>query len=595
MNIGCSECVCIAIESHRPALLRSLLERPHTAFRDCYWSALPISTVTVPTYDEHVMVPELHHMDARADLSFVGRADCGHMRVDGELRAPLQFGRKAYILVSLVLMARWHSSAHFPALQMLLDSGKFDFREPQFFHLFHPPNRIVEGDNEDFRDESEAEMFADIFEEYGASSSLPFGISAQLFNLFQRNAGFSCGDEESDEESDESNESEESDSNGAPPFDLSAPLFQQLFGPQTRSAESETKSEEEASEQSESDLNTSIQSDDTTFSKHSSRSGGQRIAHIFEHSSLPGPLQTSKGWTLTYELETPRDLSDNVLTGQRSVHSKSGPTADATIATGVFKKHFSCFHRHNGRLACLLDDSFHEHWLCHMRFNERFIKWLNECLQAGADLNDYFISVHAFYNEKVVTGRILRQHYAMYYIHLSMTTLKSYEDPAEDVFFEFFLILLRNGFTCFLKDRDPKSQLRGSFIALLFTENYDDEGFKDARAISAQFMALGYGRRELHPTGAPLCDEHLDDTRRAIDEQIGCGRHEEVPRELQELVERFDAGPLTLQQLARIAVRRAVGGANFARRARSLASHLPPPLLEYVAESNELMRRSFDK
>ena len=60
-------------------------------------------------------------------------------------------------------------------------------------------------------------------------------------------------------------------------------------------------------------------------------------------------------------------------------------------------------------------------------------------------------------------------------------------------------------------------------------------------------------------------------------------------RELHFLIDHFDSGPLTLQQLARIAVRRAVGGADFARQVRRIASHIPPLLFDYVAEASEYL------
>ena len=40
----------------------------------------------------------------------------------------------ANILVSLPMMARWHSSAKFDAERILRQSGEFDYSEPQFFH-----------------------------------------------------------------------------------------------------------------------------------------------------------------------------------------------------------------------------------------------------------------------------------------------------------------------------------------------------------------------------------------------------------------------------------------------------------------------------
>ena len=48
-------------------------------------------------------------------------------------------------------------------------------------------------------------------------------------------------------------------------------------------------------------------------------------------------------------------------------------------------------------------------------------------------------------------------------------------------------------------------------------------------------------------------------------------------------MDRFDAGPLTIQQLARIAIRRSVGEIDFERRVRALDSLLPTPLFKYVA------------
>lgn len=59
--------------------------------------------------------------------------------------------------------------------------------------------------------------------------------------------------------------------------------------------------------------------------------------------------------------------------------------------------------------------------------------------------------------------------------------------------------------------------------------------------------------------------------------------------ELISIVDEFDSGPLKLQQLARIAIRRAVGGIYFKRRVRAIAPLLPPPLFKYVAEANEFL------
>lgn len=117
MKIGCSECMCIAIESHRPALLKSLLQRSDIVYRDIYWAPYPSNL-------DDKSVPRLHHFDSANDLSFVGREDCGHMQVDVELQTSFEELRTpnystAYILVSLPLMARWHSSVSFNAEHIL--------------------------------------------------------------------------------------------------------------------------------------------------------------------------------------------------------------------------------------------------------------------------------------------------------------------------------------------------------------------------------------------------------------------------------------------------------------------------------------------
>lgn len=85
-----------------------------------------------------------------------------------------------------------------------------------------------------------------------------------------------------------------------------------------------------------------------------------------------------------------------------------------------------------------------------------------------------------------------------------------------------------------------------------------------------------------------MFDGHLDAIRAAIDELL---EMDEVmgTDQLQLIIDGFDAGPLTLQQLSRIAICLAVGGADFKRRVLELNGHLPPLLLKYVADPTELM------
>ena len=83
------------------------------------------------------MYPVLHNIQPESDLSFVGQKDCGHLQFDVEIHTGfVHFLRNsAYILVSLPLIARWHSSEEFDAEQMLRQSERFDYSEPQFFHM----------------------------------------------------------------------------------------------------------------------------------------------------------------------------------------------------------------------------------------------------------------------------------------------------------------------------------------------------------------------------------------------------------------------------------------------------------------------------
>ena len=123
----------------------------------------------------------------------------------------------------------------------------------------------------------------------------------------------------------------------------------------------------------------------------------------------------------------------------------------------------------------------------------------------------------------------------------------------------------------------------GLMGVLIFTKQ------KSCMCIAYQLLALGFGRRELHPGDLPVRDVNLDLTREILDYPDDEGEWKSEFRNVRRLVRHFDAGPLTLQQLARIAIRRAVGGVDFARRVRKLAHLMAPPLLRYVADADELL------
>ena len=108
--------------------------------------------------------------------------------------------------------------------------------------------------------------------------------------------------------------------------------------------------------------------------------------------------------------------------------------------------------------------------------------------------------------------------------------------------------------------------------------------------IARQLLALGYCRRELHPAPLTLLDENLNIMRLTFERyerySTPTSHIESLLKSLEELLH---AGPLSLKQLARIAIRRAVGGIDFARQVKRLKSRITPPLLEYVADPTELM------
>lgn len=130
MSIGCSKCVCIAIESHQPELLRALLARPNVEHRDIYWEMRPIQLPINSRIDHSDTICVHHAIREDTDLSIVGRPDCGHMQIDVELQcvpAKTELIGQAYALIWLPKLAELHSTKQFPAVKILRDSCKFDF------------------------------------------------------------------------------------------------------------------------------------------------------------------------------------------------------------------------------------------------------------------------------------------------------------------------------------------------------------------------------------------------------------------------------------------------------------------------------------
>ena len=173
--------------------------------------------------------------------------------------------------------------------------------------------------------------------------------------------------------------------------------------------------------------------------------------------------------------------------------------------------------------------------------------------------------------------------------------------------------LLADAFENLVMQRCYEAQGKGFFSLIL--EIFRFEHLEDNISICRQLLALGYGRRELHPKGVFLHDKNLEAFRRIISEMQESAdfvRHQkqlvldsgqvlsenddsmialglQALQELQMLVNAFDAGPLSLLKLSRIAVRRAIVGVHFARHIKALSPILPPLLYNYLSDPTEFL------
>ena len=462
MKFGCSECLCIAIESHRPALLKSLLQRSDVVYRDMFWARYPSKWAPYVTGNEWVKsIPQLHHFGSDSDLSFVCREDCGHMRVDDELQTPFDVlcnpnYSTAYILVSLPLMARWHSSVSFNAEHILRQSGQFHYSNAQFYHTQCEPSIL--------------------------------------------------------------------------------------------------------------------------------------------RSILPGPLHSTTTW-LRCEYESDSEaltLSTASETPLLLLHEPSSLPCDKTFIACLFTDiddDMCGLHKFYGMLARLV----YEMDTSELHFGKQIQRQFRAAFESGADLN----LMLPFRYARFSSYPQIREHRFVNLICYDLLYHVFCADPMRNKWSiqqQVFKFLLINGLSYFYlicEYRNPSGIVypptSESLLQLLFLAEWNDlpsSLLPLAQAIALQLLALGYGRRELHTDSFPARDPNLFVTRFILFHSHA-DYNMEARRELQSLIDHFDAGPLTLQQLARIAIRRAVGGADFARQVRRIASHIPPLLFLYVAEPSE--------
>lgn len=504
-KFGCSECLCIAIESHRPALLKSLLRRSDVAYRDMFWAPLPHKFEWTLLKDKRqYQYPQLHHINEHSELSYVGRANCGHMQVDTELRTPVRFDEpitktysyirrkpplksnevNVYILVSLPMLARWHTSKRFNAERILKQSGIFHYSEPQFFHLKF--------------------------------------LKAQW-------------------------------------------------------------------------------ADD-----------------------LPGPLANIE--TCLYcQFESSCEsltLSVDSTTAPRVLHPQSTLPCEMSVVFCKLSENPS-FCKYYGKLNHLFTQlNFGSNHMQHRYFPTELMK----VIDSGADLNSHLI-VSLFSFSPIERPNFPKTYRELdcsspfaYFLDLCIDINSYQHDVAYRAILEmdsYVRVLLHNGLAYFYfnpldyskriqysNDEEVHYYEGESIFQLLFDclpKGYLSPLF---RGICHQLLALGYGRRELHPADFHVDDEHLDATRRALrlfpsersyfNQNIFDGDiYQTIPSaadaELKALISSFDAGPLSLQQLSRIAIRRAVGGAMFHRHMQRIAQLLPSALHKYVAEPTEML------
>lgn len=133
-----------------------------------------------------------------------------------------------------------------------------------------------------------------------------------------------------------------------------------------------------------------------------------------------------------------------------------------------------------------------------------------------------------------------------------------------------------------------------NFRQLLYIIHKEKESSQDSAAfrVCRQLLALGVFRRPVDADPIVLWTKCcLYGTHRLIQcdfcsEGKELSTTEECPI-VARLGSEFFSGPLTLQQLSRIEIRRCIGVRHFERRINTLP--LPPLLLEYVSRANEML------
>ena len=124
---GCSGCLIDAIVRHDERKLRQLLSNASAKFSDTYW--MPRESLL------RRMENFWHSLRGLRTTQWTQLAENAEHCTHPVLAETLAPGKPANIAMSVALMSMLHTKRYFNALQVLVDSEKFDLSEPLLFHM----------------------------------------------------------------------------------------------------------------------------------------------------------------------------------------------------------------------------------------------------------------------------------------------------------------------------------------------------------------------------------------------------------------------------------------------------------------------------
>lgn len=129
-HFACSGCIIESIERADESTLRKLLSEENVEFTDTFWASRESLTLSLSL--------SLNYSECFPALSTRAAARNSDNRCAHSMREQrLQSGRPSHIAMSIVLTAMLHTTIEFNALQILVESRRFYFREPLVFHWFN--------------------------------------------------------------------------------------------------------------------------------------------------------------------------------------------------------------------------------------------------------------------------------------------------------------------------------------------------------------------------------------------------------------------------------------------------------------------------